>query len=499
MIYIQKTKNFNTQIKSKMKNNFITLVFLLTSYFSVAQNEADKDLTFNIGTGLNERAFTVTSQSDGKILIGGKFTTFNGVNRFRLIRLNINGTTDGTFFSWESFNNEIHAIKVQNDGKILIGGSFNLFNNQSNNGLIRLNQNGTKDTTFNTGTGFNSIFNPTATVYDIQTLNDGKILVCGYFTSYNGTTKNNIVKLNTDGSIDTSFNTNFFTNNGNSSNVILSKLSIQNDGKILLCGFFTTYNSISANNVLRLNSDGTKDLTFNFGSGLTSASNTTYCNSLNIQPDGKIILVGKFEQYYGIATKHIVRINNNGTLDTSFNIGSGFDLEATTLFIQSNLKIIVGGSFNSFNGINSNKIVRLNQDGSIDNAFNIGNGFNSWVYSICQLLDGSFLIGGNFTEYQSLSSPYIVKLKGLTALEINNFDEQNQVSIYPNPSKELININSINNQNFKYYKIYDLFGKIVSQKEMFENFINISQLNRGVYIIELINESENYKLKFIKN
>lgn len=482
-----------------MKSKLNTLLLLFISCLCTAQNEADKDLTFNIGTGLNERALIVTTQSDGKILVGGKFTTFNGINRFRLIRLNIDGTSDGSFFSWESFNNEIHTIKMQNDGKILIGGLFSLFNNQINNGLIRLNQNGTKDSTFNTGTGFNSIFNTNASIYDLQILNDGKILACGNFTSYNGTTKNNIVKLNIDGTIDTTFNTNFFTNNGNSSNVIISKLSIQNDGKILLCGFFTSYNSISSNNILRLNSDGTKDLTFNIGSGLTSLSNITYCNSLNLLPDGKIILIGKFEQYNGIASRHIARINTNGSLDTTFNSGIGFDLEATTAFIQSDLKIVVGGNFNSYNANNSNKIIRINQDGTLDNTFNVGSGFNNWVYSICQLVNGSLLIGGNFTQYQNLSSPYIIKLKGLTALGLNNFDKHSEVSIYPNPSSGLINIFSNINQNFKFYEIYDVVGKKISEKKEFTNIININHLTNGVYIIELISDTKNYKLKIIKH
>ncbi len=83
----------------------------------------------------------------------------------------------------------IYTTSIQSDGKILFGGSFTAYNGTTANRLIRLNPNGSVDTTFNTGTGFNS------TIYTTSIQSDGKIIVGGQFTSYNGTTANRIVRL----------------------------------------------------------------------------------------------------------------------------------------------------------------------------------------------------------------------------------------------------------------------------------------------------------------
>jgi uncharacterized delta-60 repeat protein len=140
----------------------------------------------------------ITAQADGKILVGGTFTSIrSGLLRNRLVRFNADGTEDTAFYTnmGTAFNNIVNAIAIQTDGKILVGGEFTTFNGNTRNYLVRLNANGTEDTGFTVGTGFNN------TVRAIAVQSDGRILVGGQFTQYNGTSQNYIARLTSSGLI----------------------------------------------------------------------------------------------------------------------------------------------------------------------------------------------------------------------------------------------------------------------------------------------------------
>jgi uncharacterized delta-60 repeat protein len=136
-------------------------------------------------------------QPNGKILVGGFFTDYNGTAATRIIRLNADGTVDGTFVYGTGFNSTVQAITVQSDGKIFVGGGFTDYNGTTATRIIRLNPNGSIDGTFVYGTGFNNF------IYSIEIQSDGKILVGGDFTTYQGDTYNRIIRLNPDGSTNT--------------------------------------------------------------------------------------------------------------------------------------------------------------------------------------------------------------------------------------------------------------------------------------------------------
>ncbi len=254
------------------------------------------DNTFTVSTAANGFVYSFAEQADAKIIIGGGFTTFAGATRNRIARVNINGSNDATFTPGTGANSSIYSISLQNDGKVLIGGAFTAFNGTSIARLARLNSNGTLDGTFVTGTGITST-NTNVAVYACEVQSDGKILVGGLFSAYNGSTVNNIVRLNTDGTIDNSFSVAGFNN-------YVRSIKIQPDGKIIVAGAFTTYNGVAKNRIVRLNSDGTIDNTFN-GTG----SNSTILSS-SLQSDGNIIISGDFTTYSGDARARIARINS---------------------------------------------------------------------------------------------------------------------------------------------------------------------------------------------
>jgi uncharacterized delta-60 repeat protein len=326
------------------------------------------DTSFDIGSGFNSTVNSISIQSDRKILAGGSFTTFTGSTQNRLIRLNLDGSKDTTFDIGSGFNSNVYTIDIQSDGKILVGGEFTTFIGSTQNRLIRLNSNGSKDTTFNIGIGFDRDGLLGTTVYSIAIQSDGKILVGGIYSRYSASTQNNLIRLNSDGSKDTSFNI------GSGFNATVFPIDIQSDGKILVGGSFTTFTGSTQNFLIRLNTDGSKDTSFNIGSGFNST-----IRSIDIQSDSKILVGGNFTTYSGTTQNYITRLNSNGTRDTSFNIGTGFNANVNSIYLQSDSKILVGGNFTTYQGVSSFRNILLNSDGSISNNSLT---LNSTVFSV---------------------------------------------------------------------------------------------------------------------
>ena len=356
--------------------------------YKVANDAAISASNFS---NFNNTVITTVTQSDGKILVGGSFTSFNGTGANRIIRLNSNGSIDGDFSYGSGFGDNVYTIAIQSDGKITVGGDFSGYNGTAVNNIVRLNSNGSIDNTFNIGTGFDN------QVYTIAIQSDGKILVGGTFQVYNGTGTKRLIRLNTDGSIDNTFTT------GDGCNSDINTIAIQSDGKILVGGDFSNYNETGINRIARLNSDGSIDNTFNIGTGFNSPVRT-----IAIQSDGKILVGGDFSDYDGTTASCITRLNTDGLIDNAFNIGTGFNDFVNTITIQSDGKILVGGRFTGYDSTDAYRIARLNINGTIDSTnFLVGNlGFNSTVNTIATLENGNILAGGDFTADIDNDSPY---------------------------------------------------------------------------------------------
>ncbi len=426
---------------------------------------------------------TIDIQSDGKILIGGAFSNYAGtLNRNSLIRLNSNGTLDTTFCTNASdgakFNGAVDIVKVQSDGKILIGGDFSSYAGTTNrNMLIRLNSDGTLDTAFCTNAVDSGKFN--SVVNTINTQSDGKILVGGGFVSYAGTaSRNRLIRLNSDGTLDTTFCTN--ASDGNKFSGEVYAINIQSDGKILIGGAFINHAAISGRDyIVRLNSDGTLDTDFcrqyvdkgnqNFSGEAYSIKNhlnnlviggsftnfegltgrdylvyldeqgipdSNFCSnaidgskfnariySIAVQSDSKILIGGEFTNYAGTLNRsYLIRLNSDGTLDTAFCTnavdGAKFNSTVFDIAIQSDGKILVGGIFTNYNETtNRNRLVRLNSDGTLDSSFCVnssdGNRFNNVIYTLAVQSDGKILVGGGFTNYFTAGRNYFVRLNAI--------------------------------------------------------------------------------------
>jgi len=176
----------------------------------------------------------------------------------------------------------------------------------------------------------------------------------------------------------------------------------------LAVGSFIYFSGATAYRVLRLNQNGTLDTSFDTTTGF---SGIPY--SIFIQPDdGKIVLGGSFSSYKGSTVNSVVRINTDASIDPVFNIIDPFEKESNVPNIWAinkiNDKILIGGAFDAYNNTSAN-LIRTDINGNYDSTFNIGTGFNGTIQTIFQQSDGKLLVGGSFTEYNGESIVGLVR------------------------------------------------------------------------------------------
>jgi uncharacterized delta-60 repeat protein len=399
------------------------LTYNSVSSVSVARLNSDGSLDsgFDVGTGAVGAVNTIDIQDDGKVLLGGRFSTYNGTLRKNIVRVNSDGSIDSNFDVGSGAtnggrpNDEAFDFTIQEDGNILLVGGITYYNGTHVNNIVRINQ---LDGSIDSGFGFKmgmSSSNVSLQGSVLVPLTDGKVLIGGTFIAYDGVTRNRIARLNADGSLDTSF-----LSSGSGADSTVYSIAVQDDGKILIGGFFTSYNGVSRYKIARLNADGSLDTSFlDIGTGITgsSFSGSTYLLAIAVQDDGKILIGGDFLTYNGQARSGIARLNSDGSLDSTFVIGTGMSNRVRTIAVQKDGKILVGGEFTTYNGVSRNRILRLNSDGGLDNTFIVGTGFDGIVNSVVIQDDGKIIVAGGFTSYNGTNSNRIARLDSTGGLD----------------------------------------------------------------------------------
>jgi uncharacterized delta-60 repeat protein len=376
-------------------------IVAISSSVYAASDSIDPTFFTALNTGVDHEddwAMALAVQPDGKILVGGYLTKVNGVARNGIARLNPDGTLDTTFNPGSGTNDGILALALQPDGKIVIGGYFTQVNGVSRKHIARLNADGSLDPSFDVSTG------PNDWVMALAVQPDGKVLVGGLFWAVNDIRRDHIARLNADGSLDTTFDP------GRGTNDWVMAMVMQPDGKVLVGGYFTVVNGVSRTFIARLHMDGTLDPTFDPGN---SADVGVGVIALAAQPDGKTVIGGAFTTVGGVPRNRIARLNTDGSLDTTFNPGSGANDWVKSLAVQPDGKIIIGGQFTTMNDIPRNYITRLNGDGTLDATFASGSGADSIVWSVKVQADGKVLLGGQFSKVNGVRRDRIARLQGV--------------------------------------------------------------------------------------
>ncbi len=397
------------------------LLQLSTLCFHSRGAAGDVDLSFDPGSGVNGPVDAVVVQPDGKVIIAGLFTTVKGLLRTNIARLNADGSGDATFNPVRAYN-PVYALALQSDGKVLASGQFletcddwgcyyptavvrlNADGSRDTSfvpansegvvalavqpdgkvlvghdyGIARLNSDGSQDSSFNQGGGANG------NVFSVALQPDGKVLIGGLFSTFGGTNRNGIARLNANGSLDASFDPGtelkFFDEYPYPR---VESIVVQSDGKVLVAGYFTNLNG---NSIARFNSNGSLDSSFNSGTGANGV-----VSSVVLQSGGKVLLGGYFSVINGASRNRIARLNADGSLDSSFN--PGIDAGVDSIIVQSDGKLFINGLFTTVNGTKRNRMARLNADGSLDGCFDPGAGVESPVFSIAVQPDGRVLVG----------------------------------------------------------------------------------------------------------
>jgi uncharacterized delta-60 repeat protein len=380
---------------------FGVVVFVSTALVVAAVASAQSlDTSFTASPSGPVNALRV--QPDGKILVGGAFGNWNnlGGTPRGIARLNPDGSLDKNFYQGQETDAPVRAIALQANGQIVVGGEFfkvrsgptgTVFRRQ----IARLNADGTLDMTFDP--------NAAGRVYALAVQADGKILVGGdVMWQLGGKGRQAFGRLNPDGSLDTDFK----ADGGEHSSV--HAIAVQPDGKIVIGGVFFSFGGFLRSNLVRVNPDGKVDATFN-AELFAGPYGRTKVTAIAVQADGKILVGGDFTQARGnsadVVTRHnLARFNADGTLDAGFDPGtanpspSGYP-PVQTIVVQPDGRILVGGDFTRLGGGTGTTdryyIGRLLADGSVDPTFNPG--ANSYVHALAlQPLDGKIVVGGNF-------------------------------------------------------------------------------------------------------
>lgn len=413
---------------------------------SLATSDGTEDTAFATATstGFDQNVFAVVVQSTGKIIIGGNFQNYKGVARGYIVRLNADYTEDTSFFptTGAGFDASVNSIEVQSDDKIVVGGAFTTLNGSTiPQSFVRLNSDGTEDTTFSTnvGTGFNQELRALA----IQP-SDGKILAGGVFSSLSGNTRQKLVRFNSDGTEDTSF----YTTMGSVTGPTVEVVVVQPDGKILVGGLMNSIDggTTTTRRIGRLNTNGSLDSAF------TSAGGTGFpvgalVTSISLQSTGAIVVGGLFVSFNGSTSNNLLRLSSGGAFDSTFagNVNSLFNGQVNAVRTQTDDRVIVGGVFTT-TGTIPNAFARINSDGTEDATFDgvIAAGFTAFAeinHYNCLLIrpNNSIIIGGGYTLFKGNSRNYIAALLGTGGPgSITRYNEERSLrGVYVDPNWEM--------------------------------------------------------------
>jgi len=280
-------------------------------------------------------------------------------------------------------------------------GDFDGYNGYAHHGIVRCSPNGAVDPTFDPDTPV-----PMAEIRDMVLQPDGKILIAGYFTSYNGVGRNRIARLNTDGSLDGTFDP------GTGADGSITDLALLPNGKILIAGGFTFYNGSPAPRVARLNANGSLDPTFLPGTGPNSS-----VNALTVQADGRILIAGNFTSVNGAPRGRVARLHVDGTLDAGFAASTGANNYVKAITVVSGDKVFITGFFSSYNGVPRARIARLLPDGTLDSSFDPAGGLDGAGDRLVAQPDGSIIVIGGFYNYNGIARRNVLRLSPFGSLD----------------------------------------------------------------------------------
>lgn len=379
---------------SNLCKDILLLVVCCLSVSSSGQSSLFDPL-FSVSSGANGAVNDIVVQGDGKIILGGEFSTISGNSNAFLARLTSNGQFDNSFGT--GTDGPVYKLLQQPDGNILVAGNFTVLQGVTRLGIGRLLTNGVVDTNFNAGSLLETNGGGFALAYQA----DGKVLV-GTVNADGG-----LFRLNQNGQLDSSF-----TQTNSFQDWWVNAIYPRTNGSILIGGGFTSVNEYPSDGLALLDTNG--DLDTNFISPLEIGS-TAY--SIIGQTNGNLLVAGLLKEA-GLSNQMVlIRLATNLVADTNFTAdlfdsNPPLDSYITSVLAQPDGKIVVGGNFYNAGGYWRRHVARLDSDGHVDPCFDPGLGLEGFKGArvVVRQPDDRILVGGSFDSTQFGATANIARL-----------------------------------------------------------------------------------------
>lgn len=303
------------------------------------------------------------------------------------------GNRDLSFLVGTGANQAVRSLHVDASDRIYVTGEFTTFNGASALRTVRLLPTGSTDPTW-LGSQNTGVDGP---VRGSALQSNKRLLIGGLFNNVQGVARNNLARLDSNGALDPTFQV------GTGASNEITGISEAN-GRIAITGYFSHYNGTPVPTYAILTSTGALDPSFSYPSSIP----LTRC--VLVRPNHQVYVGGSFNLFGGAAAGRLVRLLANGSRDTSFHTSVGFNGPVEVLLEQPDGKLLVGGSFTTYNGQPAVRIARLLSNGNLDPTFTPGAGANSTVRALALDGQGRIVVGGQFTTFDGASQPFLVRL-----------------------------------------------------------------------------------------
>ncbi len=354
---------------------------------TIRDNEAPGRLddAFHPGLGADATVRTLGLQSDGKVLVGGDFTKFDGLVLPRLARLHADGFVDNSFNPGRGFDGSVLAVTEEHDGRIFVGGTFSNLDGAAQPFLARLEPDGTRSTGFNPA--------PNGVVRALATGATGApdyVYAGGEFSRIGGLAVGGVARFTSAGALDASFAP------APESGRVVQALAVQagSEGDLVLVGgTFANWLGTGNRHLVRLLPDGSPDPAWSPG-----FSPDGPVRALARAADGTVYMAGAFASVAGIPRAGLARLLASGAVDASFDPGPGGTGPVLALGPQTESRVIVAGTFDQYQEATAGRFLRLLASGTGDAAFFRGTGADDAIRAVVVQPDGAVVLGGDFTS-----------------------------------------------------------------------------------------------------
>ncbi|MBX3732911.1 MAG: hypothetical protein KF791_09990 [Verrucomicrobiae bacterium] len=355
----------------------------------------------------NGTVIALRALPSGGVLLAGDFTQVGGVRRTGLARLRADGSLSTEFVPPELVSapfelpeippTKILCVTPLASGHWMVGGFIGLADGTPARNLVRIKPDGRLDTTFQ-HPGFDGA------VWTVVEQPDGRLLVGGTFEHVGDRPVQGLARLNADGSLDPTFR---LEPGVQGTAVAVSGIGLLADGRLLIGGDnITHYNNAAATNLFRLNSDGSLDTTF----PLLKTGSISDVLATTVLSDQRCYVGGFFERIGGRSIRRLVRLSPDGSIDPTFTAPQP---NGEIIHVQPlpNGQLLVAGGFTVIAGANLRFVALLNEDGTLDRSFDLGRGAGDHVWALAAGGDGSLYIGGAFQSFNGQPAPYLARLR----------------------------------------------------------------------------------------